>query len=68
VEGFEWRSGIFAGKVPSYEIVDLTFNAEIRKGWRAGASITNALDDEHFEVYGGDLLRRRALAYLAFDW
>jgi outer membrane receptor protein involved in Fe transport len=68
VEGFDWRSGIFVGRVPSYEVVDVTFNSELNKSWRAGASITNLFDDEHYEIFGGDLLGRRALVYLAFEW
>lgn len=68
VSGFDWRSGLFAGPVPSYEAFDLVLGAELGGGWRAGASVTNLLDDEHREVFGGDLLGRRALAHLAFEW
>lgn len=66
--GFDWRSGIFAGPVPSYEVFDLILGAELGRGWHAGASVTNLLDEEHPEIFGGDLLGRRALAHLAFEW
>lgn len=68
VSGFDWRSGLFAGPVPSYEVFDLVLGAELGGGWRAGASVTNLLDDEHREIFGGDLLGRRALAHLTFEW
>lgn len=68
VEGFDWRSGLFAGRVPSYEVVDLTLSARLGRGWHAGASVANLLDDRHFEIFGGDLLGRRALAHLAYEW
>ena len=68
VEGFNWSSGVFVGRVPSYEVVDVGFNVGLSKGWHAGASITNLLDNQHYELFGGDLLGRRALAYVAFDW
>jgi iron complex outermembrane receptor protein len=68
VSGFDWRSGIFAGRVPSYETADVAVGAELGRGWRAGASVTNLVDEEHRQIFGGDLLGRRALAYLDFQW
>ncbi len=40
----------------------------VRSLCRIALFVTNALDDEHFESFGGDLLERRALAYAAFSW
>lgn len=68
VDGFPWQSGVFAGEVPAYTVVDLSWNTELKAGWRAGVDVTNLLDDEHYEIFGGDLLRRRALLHLTYDW
>lgn len=32
VSGFDWRSGLFAGEVPSYEVLDLVVGAELGRG------------------------------------
>ena len=52
----------------SYTTVDLGFNLDLNDGWAVGANVANALDDVHIESFGGDLLERRALAYVAFAW
>jgi hypothetical protein len=31
-------------------------------------SVANVLDDKHWEAWGGDLLRRRALAHVTYNW
>lgn len=68
VDGFPWQSGVFAGEVPSYTVVDLSWNTELKAGWRLSLDVTNLLDDEHYEIFGGDLLRRRALLHVTYDW
>ncbi|HKV06486.1 MAG TPA: TonB-dependent receptor, partial [Thermoanaerobaculia bacterium] len=68
VDGFPWQSGVFVGQVPSYTVVDLSSNVNLKGGWRLGLDVTNLLDDEHYEIFGGDLLRRRALLHVTYDW
>ena len=43
-------------------------DADINERWGVGVNVANALDNSHFESFGGDLLARRALAYLVFTW
>ena len=33
-----------------------------------GADISNALDNEHYESFGGDLMARRALGFVSVNW
>jgi iron complex outermembrane receptor protein len=68
VDDFEWFVGPFRGLVPSYDIVDLTANFAINDNWKVGANVSNALDEEHYETFGGDILGRRALGYVSFAW
>ncbi|HKI06512.1 MAG TPA: TonB-dependent receptor, partial [Thermoanaerobaculia bacterium] len=68
VDGFPWAAGIFVGDVPSYGVVDLGFLFRVNDRLSLGIDVSNALDDEHFESFGGDLLSRRALASAAFSW
>ncbi|NOQ83445.1 MAG: TonB-dependent receptor, partial [Myxococcales bacterium] len=68
VDGFRWSSGVFIGDVESYTIVDLQANYSLGEHWRLGLNVANLLDNSHYEKFGGDLLRRRALASVAFDW
>ena len=67
-DGFDYRSGIFVGPVPAYSVVDLAANYRIDTRWSVGLTVANALDDEHYEAFGGDLLGRRALVHATFGW
>ena len=68
VDGFPWAAGIFAGDVPSYEVVDLGASYRLSQGWEVGLDVSNLLDKKHWESWGGDLLKRRALAHVTFSW
>ena len=68
VDDFRWSVGIFQGDVMSYTTVDLSANFSIVENWTIGANISNLFNNKHYESFGGDLIRRRALAYVAFDW
>jgi iron complex outermembrane receptor protein len=67
-DDYEWASGVFAGPVPSYGVAGLAASYDLRKPWKVGINVSNLFDDQHYEVFGGDLLRRRALAWVSFTW
>lgn len=68
IDTFDWAAGVFIGPVPSYEAVNLSASFDLTDRWNIGLNVSNLLDDEHYEVFGGDLLRRRALAHASFSW
>ncbi|HEX9945787.1 MAG TPA: TonB-dependent receptor [Thermoanaerobaculia bacterium] len=68
VDDFPWAAGVFVGNVPSYDIVDLGFLYKLNDNWQFGVDVSNALDEEHWESFGGDLLSRRALGWVSFGW
>jgi len=68
VDEFAWVVGVFNGRVESYEVVDLTANYRVNDRIKLGLNVSNLLDDEHWEAFGGDLLARRALASIELDW
>jgi outer membrane receptor protein involved in Fe transport len=68
VDGFEWVSGVFSGPVPSYTVVDAQANVPLTSRLALGLDVANLLDDDHYEMFGGDVLGRRALAHLTVSW
>jgi outer membrane receptor for ferrienterochelin and colicins len=68
VDGFPWAAGVFVGAVPSYSLVDLGLSYKLNENWQLGVDVSNLLDDEHWESFGGDLVSRRALANVSFSW
>ncbi len=68
VEEFRWTEGVVNGLVPSYDVVNLVVNYELSEGWGAGLQVSNLFDEEHIEVYSGDLMGRRALVHVKRRW
>ncbi len=68
VEEFRWAAGIFVGNIPEYEVVNVSANYKITDMLGFGVDISNALDDEHYEAFGGDLMSRRALGFVSINW
>lgn len=68
VEGFRWAVGPFQGDVLDYDTVDVVANFRINDFVELGLNVANALDEEHWESFGGDLLGRRALGSITFRW
>ena len=67
-DSFLWSEGFFFGTVPSYGVVNLEGSFEVSDQWRVGVSVSNLLDNEHYEFFSGDLVGRHALAYGTFSW
>jgi outer membrane receptor protein involved in Fe transport len=68
VDGFDWAAGVFVGRVPEYQVVNLSANYRLNQQIGFGADVTNALDNSHYEAFGGDLLGRRALGFISYNW
>jgi outer membrane receptor protein involved in Fe transport len=68
VAGFRWSAGVFQGDVPSYSTVDLNAGYSINKTMRLGLNVANLVDNGHFEAFGGDVIYRRALMNMTFNW
>ena len=67
-DDFEWLSGVFSGRVPAYSLVDVQAGYLFTKRLRAGVDASNLFDNDHYEMFGGDLLGRRVLAHVTTSW
>ena len=68
VDGFFWTAGVFSGPIPSYDLVDLQGTYHFNDQVELGINISNVFDEEHYQIFGGDIIERRALAHVAFSW
>ena len=64
VDGFLWASGIFFGEIKSYGIVDFHGSYRFNKHLALMTSVSNLLDNRHFEIIGGPALGRQIVARL----
>jgi outer membrane receptor for ferrienterochelin and colicins len=68
VDDFPWSSGVYRGHVKSYNLVDLTANIYVGNGFSLGVNISNLIDAKHYQIFGGDILRRNIVAALSYRW
>lgn len=68
VDATRWVSGVYRGTVPSYGVVDAQANVPLASRLILGVDVANLFDNEHYEMFGGDVLRRRALAHVTVTW
>jgi len=59
---------LFVGPVPRYNVSDLNASYSVTPRWQVGANIGNLFDRSHYEMFGGDILHRRALVHLTATW
>ena len=68
VNDFAWGVGPFQGTVLAYASADVTAHYNLTKHLVVGLNVANLFDNQHWESFGGDLLRRRALTSLQWGW
>ncbi|HJU74438.1 MAG TPA: TonB-dependent receptor, partial [Gemmatimonadaceae bacterium] len=64
VERFNWAAGIYSGKIPASQTVDLSAGYRVNDAVRVFAVGTNVFDQKRFSVYGGSVIGRRVLTGL----
>jgi outer membrane receptor protein involved in Fe transport len=65
---FTWSGGAFHGRVPALHIVDAGANVKVGARTMLLVNAANLFDNSHYEIFGGDLLRRRALVSIRQEW
>jgi len=68
VEHLYWANGLLTGPVPSYGVVDLGAVYDLSRHYKLGVEVDNLANNAHYEVFGGDILKRRTLGYVAYTW
>ena len=68
VDSFDWAAGVFRGTVQSYDLVDLNGSYRVNDRIALGINVSNLFDEDHYQLFGGDLIERRALAHIQFNW
>ena len=61
IQAFDWNAGVFAGRIPSRQVVDLHVGYRFRSNFRIFAAATNLLDQQLFQLYGGSVNGLRVL-------
>lgn len=65
---FKWAAGIFRGTIPAYAILDLSGTYSATDNLTLSLNIANALDREHYQIFGGSILGRRSVVTAAYSF
>jgi outer membrane receptor protein involved in Fe transport len=68
VDGFPWAVGTFRGHVDTYTTADASANYRLTPQVTVGVHAANVFDHRHWQSFGGDLLRRRILGTVRYEW
>lgn len=68
VPTFEWAAGIYRGMVPAYALIDLSGSYALTTRMTLNLNVSNLLDREHFQIFGGSLLGRRAFLIVSYGF
>ncbi|MCI0708045.1 MAG: TonB-dependent receptor [Ignavibacteriae bacterium] len=64
VPSFQWAAGIFRGPINTYTLVNLSGTLSLTQMLSLNVNVSNVLNTEHYQIFGGSLLKRRAMATL----
>jgi iron complex outermembrane receptor protein len=64
ISGYDWSAGVFSGRIPSSQSVNVSAGYQIHPRYRLFTEVTNVFDQKRFQLYGGAVIGRRALAGL----
>ncbi|MFI5251398.1 MAG: TonB-dependent receptor domain-containing protein [Bacteroidota bacterium] len=62
VPAYDWEAGIYAGKILEYTLFNFAGSYQATRNVSIGLNIANLFDRVHYEIFGGSLLKRRAIA------
>ncbi len=58
---FRWAAGVYAGPVPSSQMIDVNLGYQVNNYVRLHLVATNVLDQKRYTIYGGSVIGRRVL-------
>lgn len=68
VPKFRWAAGIFKGNIPAYSVVNLAASYPISSSLSGNLSLSNVLNRQHYQIFGGSILGRRSVLTAAYSF
>lgn len=66
IPSYAWAAGIYRGQIDSYTLLNISASYPLTASLRALLNISNALDSQHYEIFGGSVLGRRTVLTLTY--
>jgi iron complex outermembrane receptor protein len=61
VPRYDWAAGIFKGPILAYALFNVNASYKLTENLALGLNITDLLDREHYQIFGGSLIGRRGV-------
>ncbi len=61
IQPFRWAAGIFQGDIQPYTLLNLSAGYQVTPVLRLGGTVSNLLDHEVYQIFGGSLIGRQAI-------
>ena len=68
IPGFPWAAGIYRGDILAYTIVSISAAYEVSQNLMLSMNMSNALDNRHYEIFGGSILGRRGIVTASYTF
>lgn len=62
VQPFRWAAGVFEGEIPAYTLVNISGGWRINRNYRIGVTVSNVFDNRVYQLFGGSVIGRQAIA------
>ncbi|MER3523485.1 MAG: hypothetical protein C4326_05300 [Ignavibacteria bacterium] len=62
VQPYPWAAGVFAGPIRAYTLVNGSVSYRLSKNYRVGITVTNMFDNRVYQLFGGSVIGRQAIA------
>ncbi len=59
IEAYQWAAGVFFGRVPASQTINLTAGYRVNNNFRLNLTVTNIADQKRYHLFGGDVIGRR---------
>lgn len=61
VQPFRWAAGVFQGDINPYTLLNVSGGYQLNENFRVSATVSNALDHQVYQLFGGSLIGRQAI-------
>ncbi len=68
VPSYYWSAGVYAGEIQAYALVNLSAGYTVNESLNLNFNISNLLNREHYEIFGGSILGRRGTLGLTYSF
>ena len=61
IPSYYWSAGVYAGEIKAYALINLSVGYTVNESVHLNFNISNLLNTDHYEIFGGSNIGRRAI-------